>query len=353
MPYCRKCGAKLDDDARFCHVCGTPVVAVTATPRLAAPKRRRPVYLLPVAILAAVLLTAIVIGALIFLPFYPVHFNQTNQVPKDNVNSLFVELQSDVAHVNVFLKNLPSNMVLLNVTAEGNVGILDDPNHAVNVTFDHQTTNNSATVTASVSRVTRWPILYNLNVTCNVYIESSANLSLTVHSGVGNIVMDADTDVTLQNLILETTTGSVDVSLSKSVIIDGSIFLKTTTGSIQFQMDKADVSRNISVNLQSTTGSVNMDLRENLNLSGNVTVYAQATTGGVNLSMAIDDDVGATIESQTVIGGINVDVHKFSGNQTLLQSDNYPAGSNFLMNLRTSTGGIKINAAYGASTVIS
>ena len=31
MPYCTKCGAKLDETARFCHVCQTPVVAVTAT----------------------------------------------------------------------------------------------------------------------------------------------------------------------------------------------------------------------------------------------------------------------------------------------------------------------------------
>lgn len=32
MPYCRKCGAKLEDDARFCHVCGSPVAAVTPVP---------------------------------------------------------------------------------------------------------------------------------------------------------------------------------------------------------------------------------------------------------------------------------------------------------------------------------
>jgi uncharacterized membrane protein YvbJ len=126
MAYCRKCGAKLEEDARFCNVCGTPVVAVTTATRPTAPKRRRPVYLLPVAILVAVLLTAIIVSALLFLPFNPVHFNQTNQVPKADVNSLLVDLQADVAHVNVFFKNLPGNMVVLNVTADGNVGILDD-----------------------------------------------------------------------------------------------------------------------------------------------------------------------------------------------------------------------------------
>jgi hypothetical protein len=352
MPYCRKCGAKLDEDARFCHVCGTPVVPV-ATTRPTAPTRRRPFYILPVAILIAVLLSARVIGALFFLPFYPVHFNQTNHVPEADVDNLLVDFQADVAHVNIFFENLSGNMVMLNVTADGNVGIFDDPNRVLNVTFNHQTANNSAIVIASISRATRWPLLYNLNVNCDVYIDPSANLSLYVRSSVGDIVMNADANMTLQDLDLETATGSVDVSLSKGVIIRGIVSLKTTTGSVQFRMDKADVSGNVSVNLQSTIGSVNVDLTENQKLSGNVTVSARTTIGGVNLSMVIDDDVGARIESHADLGEIKVDVQKFSGNQTFLQSDNYPAGSNFLVNLRTTTGGININATYESSVVLS
>jgi hypothetical protein len=96
-----------------------------------------------------------------------------------------------------------------------------------------------------------------------------------------------------------------------------------------------------------------MDLRENQKLSGNVTLNARTTTGSVNLSMVIDNDVGASIESSTVIGGINEDVEKFSGNETLLQSSNFPAGSNFLVTLRTTTSGININAVYEASAVLS
>lgn len=353
MPYCRKCGAKLDEDARFCRVCGTPVAAVTAATRPTAPKRRRPPYLLPVAILIAVLLMAIVIGGLVFLPFHAVHFDQTNRVAKSGVENLILDFQVDVAQVNVFFKNLSDNMVILNVTADGYMGILHDPNRAINVTFNHQTANNTEMVISRVTRATVWPFSFNLNVTCDVYIDPSANLSLSVSSSVGQIIMNAEAPTTLQALNLEATTGSVEASLSKGVIIAGNVSLKTTTGSVQFQMDKAEVSGNVSVNLQSTTGSVNANVTADQQLSGNVTVNAETTTGGVNLAMVINDYVGAKIESRTVVGGISVEQQGFSGNQSSLQSNNFPAGSNFLVTLSTTTGGIHVSATYESSVVLS
>jgi hypothetical protein len=117
-------------------------------------------------------------------------------------------------------------------------------------------------------------------------------------------------------------------------------------------MNEADVSGDSSVNLQSTTGSVNADLIATQRLSGNVTVNAMSTTGSVNLHMTIDSNVGARIESDTNLGKITWDVKRFSGNQSPIQSNNYPAGSNFLVNMRTETGGISITAAYGSSSVL-
>jgi hypothetical protein len=352
MPYCRRCGAELEETAKFCHVCGTPVAPVTAT-QPAAPKKSRPAYLLPVAILVAVLLTALVISALFFVPFYPVNFNQTNEVSKANVDNLLVDFQADVADVNIIFQNLPGSMVVLNVTAIGNVGILTDADHAVNVTFNHQTANNSVVVVSSVSQTARWSVFSSLKVDCDVYIDPSANVDLNFHSEVGRIMMDADTKMTLQKLDLETTTGSIDVSLSRQVTVTGSISIKSTTGSVHFIMDDTDVLNGASVNLQSTTGVVNLDLTATQSLLGNVTVNARTTTGAVNLFMVIDNGVGARIESATDLGRIHVDVQRFSGNQTPLQSNNYPAESNFLVELSTNTGAININADYGSSTILS
>jgi hypothetical protein len=354
MPYCRRCGAKLEETARFCHVCGTPVapVAPMADTRPTAPTRRRPVYLLPVTILVAVLITALFISALFFLPFNPVHFNQTNEVPKSDVNNLFLQLQTDVANVNIFSQNLPGNMAVINVTATGNVGLLDDPNRAVNVTFSHQTTKNSEVLLAKVSRTTIWQISYSLKVNCDVYIDPSANLTLYVNSEVGDIVIDAGTGASLQFVDLRTETGNIDCTLSKGMIIAGDISLRTATGSMQFRMDEEDAINGALINLQSTTGSVNIDLTATQRLSSNATVNAQTTTGAVNLFMVIEHDVGARIESETDTGGIRVDVKSFSGNQSPLQSNNYPATSNFIVKLHTNTGGININAEYGSSTIL-
>jgi hypothetical protein len=350
MPYCRKCGAKLEEEARFCHVCGTPVAAVTVP---AMPRRRR-TFLFPVIILIAILVTAVVVSALVFLPFYSVHFNQTNQVADETgVNRLIMDFQADVALVNVFFRNLTDKMVLLNVTASGWTGMLSDPNRTVAVTFDYITANNTVIVTSKVSRVGTWSLLYNLNVVCNIYIDPSATLSVTVRSGIGQIVMNADTNSTFQALNLETTTGNVEASVAQGVVISGIISAKTTTGSVTFNWYQADTKGNVSVNLKSTTGPVNLYVSRNSRLSGNVSIYAGTTTGSVNVAMAIHNDVGARIESHTDFGGINVDAQHFSGNQSSLQSSNYPAGSNFLVNLRTSTGGIHISAIYESSAALS
>jgi hypothetical protein len=350
MPYCRKCGAKLEEEARFCHVCGTSVVAVTVP---AMPRRRRP-FLLPVIIFMVILVMAAVVGALVFVPSYAVHFDQTNQVAKTGADNLMLDFQADVAQVNVFFKNLSDKMVILNVTADGYVGIFDDPNRTINVTFDHQTANNTEIVTSRVSRISAWPLSYNLNVICDIYINPSANLSrLFVHSGVGQIVLNADTATTIQTLNLDTTTGSIEASLAQGVVIAGGVSAKTTTGSVTFNWMQTGTKGNVSVNLKSTTGTVNLSVARNSRLSGNVSIDAETTTGSVNLAMTIHDDVGAKIESHTSVGGISVEQGGFSGNQSLLQSSNYPAGSNFLVNLATTTGSVHINAYYDSSAVLS
>jgi len=74
---------------------------------------------------------------------------------------------------------------------------------------------------------------------------------------------------------------------------------------------------------------------------------AETTTGGVDLTIVIQDDVGAKIESSVTTGGIDIERQVgFSGAESSLQSDNYPANTNFDVTLKTITGGIDIDAEY-------
>jgi DUF4097 and DUF4098 domain-containing protein YvlB len=81
-------------------------------------------------------------------------------------------------------------------------------------------------------------------------------------------------------------------------------------------------------------------------LAGNVSAEAGTTTGSVNFNMTIHDDVSAQIEASKVLGAINVQQEGFSGDQEQLQSNNYPAPSNFNVNLSTTTGNVNIDATY-------
>ena len=152
--------------------------------------------------------------------------------------------------------------------------------------------------------------------------------------------------MSFQGVHVETNTGSVEARLTEGVVIGGSFSLQTATGSVQLLWAEAGVSGNVPVNLTTNTGSVDINITQTRSLTGNVTLNAETSTGGVSFRMDIRNDVGAKISASTVIGGVNVEQQGFLGNASPLQSSNYPAGSNFLINLGTNTGGIDINAVY-------
>jgi len=346
MPYCHKCGAKLEESAKFCHVCGTPIAPIAppeAQPSAQRPVRRAP---FPVAaiVLIAILVFAAVAAAVVLLLFHPVNFQQSNEASAPNVNKLNLNLNADVADVNVFFRNLPGNQrAAVNVSAIGSRGIFSS-DQPLALTFNEKTTGSTLTYTVGVSRTS--PSLFSVNVVCDVFIDPSVNLTLNVRTDTGRISMDANESVTLQNLSLETTTGDVEANVTEGVIIADSFSLRTTTGSTRLNWNEADVSGNVPVTLATTTGSVDATVTKNGQISGNVTLNAQTTTGGVVFALRISDAIGARIEASTTLGGVDVSQIGFSGNQAPLQSVNYPASGNFFVNLKSTTGGVQINAAY-------
>ena len=310
MSYCRKCGAKLDEDAKFCRVCGSPVTGTAAAAQAPMARRVRRPFILPVAILIALLGVAFVFAVFAFVPFQSVNFNQSNSATAvPGVDTVNLNFQADVADVNVIPTSLSGDFVRVDVSASGSTGLFGSTTHPVQVTFSNETSDGTMTVTSKVTREELWPFSFNLHVVCNVYVDTSAVVNVTAQTTVGKVALDTNfLPVTFDAVNLHSTTGSIQATLSPNAVFKGNISASSTTGGIQFVWSNAKVSGNTSISLASTTGAISADISQTTGaLGGNVALEARTTTGNVECAVTISDSVGSQITSHTSTGSISVD----------------------------------------------
>lgn len=160
-------------------------------------------------------------------------------------------------------------------------------------------------------------------------------------------MMDTRAGVVLNSLSLEVTTGGVEANLVAGVVVAGDVSVRTTTGGAKLNWDNVFATGDLLVEVGATTGGVEVHVQQD-DLVHEIDLNAETTTGGVDLTIDIQGDVGALIESSTTTGGIDINRQVgFSGTESALRSDNYPASGNFNIILRTTTGGIDIDARHG------
>ncbi|MFQ6073817.1 MAG: zinc-ribbon domain-containing protein [Candidatus Bathyarchaeia archaeon] len=357
MPYCWKCGAKLDEDTKICEACGAPVGPPSKPKR----KARRPTGVLGVVavILIVIVATAAIAAALAFLPLRTIDAKPQRHTVEyqAGVNTLSLDFTADVAHVNIGFEDLTGKglngedlVVTLNASATAKVGILGSPDIFEKPWFrsNDTTVSNVVTVTSEIDVADYgWPWYPSLNVTCDIRIDHSMNVHLDIKTNVGRILMDTQAGVVLNSLRLEATTGGVKAKLVEDVVITNDVSVKTTTGGIELSWDNVIVPNDVQVYVKTTTGGVDINVKQNKRMSRDVALKAEATTGGVDFALDIQGNIGAKIESSVTTGGINIARQVgFSGTKSLLHSDNYPADSNFDVSLKTTTGGIQIYAKH-------
>ncbi len=357
MPYCRKCGAELDEYTRFCPTCGTavgPLVAESEKRR----KKRRPISLLAIALIALIV-AAVVIAALAAIALLPVHTvgpvtRQMTARSKSDVNTLDLDITVDVAALNIAFEDLTGELqspsIILNASATARVGVLVSPDFLERFMPVWQDTTVGNVLTVTVRQVVDtfyWPRYSSLNVTFDIRIDRSMNTSLNVKASTGGIVLETQPGVVLDSLNIEATIGGVEANLVEDVVVAGDVSVKTTTGGVKLSWDNVVVTSDVQVNGTTTTGGVDVSVKQHEQLAGNIILKAEATTGGVDFAIDVQGDVGAKIASSVTTGGIEINRKVgFSGTEALLQSSNYLASGNFNVSLKTTTGGIDIDAKY-------
>jgi hypothetical protein len=232
----------------------------------------------------------------------------------------------------------------VNVTAQGSVGVFSDADNPLQVNLTEQMSGSTLQVNSRVSM--RSPSFNTLHVECRVHVSPSIPLNLTVRTMTGTVQMVNSKPATFDALTLQSTTGTAFAYVAHDELFRGDISVTTVTGTAQLQWNNAKVDRNIAVRVATTTGSAIAQVIEEGQLGGNVSLALSATTGSTNLNIHLYDDVGARITSQVGTGDIYVNAQNFNGNKSPIASSNYPAKSNFIVDEKTTTGGISINPTY-------
>lgn len=350
MPYCWKCGSKLEEGAKYCHVCGAsvgePLVRSTPPPSNLRRRTWSPVYTL-VVVLVGILVVGTIVSVFVFLPVRQVTLTRSEQVlAESGVRAVSLNMTADISGFNVTFADLNGRVMTMNVSATGGVGAFA-PSDPLNVTVDHLRSGHTIQVDARIERTdVWWPVLGGLNVVCDVQVERSLNVTLSIKTGVGRVVLLASSGVVFDSLNLETATGGAEASLGRGVIVKGNVTIQSTTGGVNLNWDNVKVTDDVSIAVKTTTGGVGVDIAEDSSMNHNVTLNAETVTGGVDFSMMIQDSVGALVNSSNIVGGVNTNLTRFSGAPSSLRSDNYPSASNFAVTLKTTTGGINIDATY-------
>jgi hypothetical protein len=352
MTYCWKCGTKLDEEAKYCHVCGAAVGTPSPgqpppPPSAYRPRRGWPIAYTLAIVLGSILIVGVIAGFFFYLPVRPVSFNKYEQVfSQVGATAANFNFSADIATFNVTFSRLDGTLMTMNVTANGGVGLIV-PSALFNVTMEQTRIGNGIFVDARVVREsTWWPWMGGLSVVCDVHIDESLNTTLKVKTDVGRISLDAPRGAILDSLELETTTGQAEATLEQGVIINGLVRVQSTTGSSSLSWDNVKLAGDVQVDVRTTTGSVQANVTQDSLMRGNVALDAETVTGSARLNLTIHSGVGAVITSSTSFGGVSTNLTGFSGAKSPWQSNDYPASSNFIIVLKTTTGGINIQATY-------
>ncbi len=229
------------------------------------------------------------------------------------------------------------------------------------------------------------------NITVIVTLRTDLVFDITALASTGSIEMEVPEDVILDGLSLTSSTGSVKLKTLGDNTFTGSLRLETSTGSIESYVSKTNFSsgfqaltstgsltlnftncimgndligtvstggvnfksynmlysKDIDFNLDTSTGSIDVELYQYISMGANVTGTWETSTGSVDVIYRDSlVDTGFRFVSSTGTGSINyVGNGTISGLGSICSSTNYASATyRYVFSLDTSTGSITADA---------
>lgn len=352
MPYCSRCGAKIDEYAHFCHKCGNPIQGTNSPPIAPPPAplttlRKDPIVIGTI-ILVSILLLGVFAVVLLTPSFKIFNIEQSIQENTANIHTLNLNFQSNTATINIITQKINNSNFFITLNGSASTRLVDEESGNPIKLIQY---NNTADGISNASVILEEsPDFSRLNLVCNIFLNPELNLNLNITSKAGQINLTSDKDTNFQYLNLVSSAGQIQANLEDSTI-SGNLTLKTQAGTVDFRMSQVSVDGNNTIILQTNAGSVNMDITETKAFNGNLQLNASTNLGSINLGLTVNDGVAAKITSQYNLGSIHVTQENFSGNQSPIQSNNYPSQSNLEINNQTNLGSINIDSKYKSSTI--
>jgi hypothetical protein len=273
----------------------------------------------------------------------PWSYSKSLSAGNPDLDTLNLNFVTNIGEVNIMTLEVGDRSILIHVQGNGSYSYLTKTEHPMTATFDNQTVGSALTVNSQVTVEDAYTS--GADVSVQIYVDPSLKLNLNLTSITGKISLTADRGSKLDSLYLQTTIGSVDANLQDKVTLAGPVSLRAVTGVISFRMNEINVDGNCTLNLQTVTGDIGMDIVETTQLNGNAQVNAATTTGTIYVGLEVDAGVGGKITSTTNLGSIEADVSSFYGDKSPLTSSNYPSASNIeIVNNILGTGNVNIEA---------
>jgi len=187
--------------------------------------------------------------------------------------------------------------------------------------------------------------------TGSVLLSSSSNTNfqgiVLVQSSTGKANVSSKESNYAYGLVSGTSTGSLILNF-ENCIMSNDIKGTVSTGSITYNTDNLTFTKDSSIVLQTTTGSIGGVINQYEDLGANVSAIFGVTTGGIDLVYINDkSNIGTKFTSTFTTGGINYDYSglEFFQVDGILTSGNYnTAPYRYMFTLSTVTGNINVDA---------